>query len=166
MRRKASRAFAQQLPQHQAAPARRPVLVYSRDDASRGRPETGAERRILVVEDDFLVAEDIEAALTDGGFEVIGVAESADEAIRLAQSGEPALIVMDIRLIGARDGIDAALEIFHKHRIRCIFATAHVDEHAKRRAEPAQPLGWVQKPYSMASLVALVKKVWSEDPKT
>lgn len=165
MKRSTARVIAQQIVERVAAPIPRPVLVYSRDDASRGRSETKDERRILVVEDDFLVGADVEAALTEAGFEVIGVAESADEAIRLVRSGRPSLVVMDIRLAGGRDGIDAALEIFREHKIRSIFATAHADEQARRRAEPAQPLAWLPKPYAIPSLVALVKKVWSEVPK-
>jgi DNA-binding NarL/FixJ family response regulator len=65
---------------------------------------------------------------------------------------------MDVRLDGPRDGIDAALELFRVHGIRCIFATAHHDLHARRRAKPAAPLGWLPKPYTMPSLVELVRQ--------
>jgi len=113
--------------------------------------------RVLLIEDDFLVATQIEAALIDAGFEIAGVGSSADEAIELASSRQPALCVMDIRLGGGRDGIEAAIEIFKAHGIRCIFATAHADPEARVRAEKAAPLGWLQKPFSMASLVAAVR---------
>jgi len=56
---------------------------------------------------------------------------------------------MDIRLIGDRGGIDTAVELFHARGIRCIFATRH-------RAAAADPLGWLQKPYTMSSLVVMV----------
>jgi len=55
-----------------------------------------------------------------------------------------------------RDGIDAARELFAELNIRCIFATAHDDPHTRKRAEPYAPLGWLAKPYTMASLVGLV----------
>ena len=61
-------------------------------------------------------------------------------------SQRPALCVMDIRLAGSRDGIEAAIEIFMAHGIRCIFATAHADPEARVRAEKAVPHGWLQKP--------------------
>src|SRR5262249_61514439 len=99
----------------------------------------------------------MEAALTEAGFEVAGVAASGEDAIELALSERPRLAVMDIRLAGVRDGIDTALQLFAEQRIRCIFATAHHDEQARRRAAPAIPLGWLHKPYTMASLVALVR---------
>jgi len=113
--------------------------------------------RILVVEDDFLIAMEIEIALSDAGFDVVGVAISADEALSLAESRKPALVVMDVRLAGDSDGIHAAIEIFRKLGIRCIFATAHSDPHSVERARPAMPLGWLQKPYTLASLVNAVR---------
>ena len=69
---------------------------------------------------------------------------------------------MDIRLAGDRDGIDTALELFRLHGIRCIFASAYSDQEARRRAAPAAPLGWLQKPYTMASLTAKVRAAVSE----
>jgi DNA-binding NarL/FixJ family response regulator len=118
-----------------------------------------ADFRVLIVEDEFLVASEIEEALIAGGLHVVGVAATADEAIGLAKIHRPCLAIMDIRLAGKRDGIDAALQLFREHGLRCIFATAHVDEEARRRAAPAMPLAWVQKPYSTSSLLELVKQI-------
>lgn len=150
-----------------ATPGNRPRVVYAQDD----RPRTaGAERladppgkrpdepaRILVVEDDFLVAMQVEAALGDAGFALAGTASSADEAVALAASHRPTLIVMDIRLAGTRDGVDAALEIHRALGLRCVFASAHADPEMRRRAAPAEPLGWLQKPYSMFSLIEAIR---------
>jgi DNA-binding NarL/FixJ family response regulator len=112
--------------------------------------------RILVVEDDFLIALQTEAALTEAGFHVVGTAATAEEAIAIAKEDRPFLAVMDIRLASARDGIDAARQLFSEFNIRCIFATAHDDPLTRERAEPYAPLGWLAKPYTMASLVAMV----------
>src|SRR5262249_42871937 len=76
----------------------RPRLVFARDDASALDQVPPVEARILVVEDDFLVAMEIEAALVDAGFDIVGVVASAEEAVDLAASERPALVVMDIRL--------------------------------------------------------------------
>jgi two-component system, response regulator PdtaR len=113
---------------------------------------------ILVVEDDFLIASQAEVALQDAGFTLIGVAASAEEAIRLATVHHPALVIMDIRLAGQRDGVDAAIELFAEHGIRSIFATAHTDQSVIQRAAPANPIAWLQKPYSTESLVATVRE--------
>ncbi|SRR5579883_3126208 len=151
-------------PVTEAAPVARrtPAPAFTRDDLGGSHKPADASARILVVEDDFLVASQVEMALSDAGFDVTGVAASADEAVRLAQSQRPALAVMDVRLAGERDGIQAALEMFRKLGIRCIFATAHGDQHSRERAQPAMPLGWLQKPYSMASLVTAVRRALRE----
>src|SRR6266849_5702111 len=148
-----------------AAPRHWPQLVFAREDCAGSDEQTEPLARILVVEDDFLVAAEIETALSDAGFDVAGVAASADDAVELAQSQRPALVVMDVRLAGERDGIHAAVEIFRTLGIRCIFATAHYDQHSLERAGPAMPLGWLQKPYSMVSLVNAVRRALRElDP--
>lgn len=136
----------------------RPQIVFSRDNDKVSAKQADRRERILVVEDDFLVATQLESALTDAGFEVVGVASSGQDAIELAMTERPRLAVMDVRLAGDRDGIDTALTLFADHGIRCVFATAHHDEHARRRAEPAVPLGWLAKPYTMASLVTMVRR--------
>jgi DNA-binding NtrC family response regulator len=135
-------------------PAWKPRLLFTRDDASG----TGKPAKVLVVEDDYLVAIQIEQALSDAGFEVAGVHASAEEAIDAAAAQRVALVVMDIRLAGRRDGVEAAIELFGRHGIRSIFATAHMDAETRNRAAAAQPLDWLQKPYSMASLIDSVRK--------
>jgi two-component system, response regulator PdtaR len=123
---------------------------------------SAAAARIMVVEDDFLIATDMESALTEAGFEVV-VAGSAEEALTIVASERPSLVVMDIRLSGALDGIDAALELFRRYELRSVFATAHSDAAAQARAAPAQPLGWLVKPYTAASLVAAVRAALQPD---
>jgi DNA-binding NarL/FixJ family response regulator len=113
----------------------------------------GERPRILLVEDDYLVGMEAEATLRDAGMDVLGIATSADEAVALAGEGLPDLVVMDIRLAGQRDGVDAAIEIFRRHGIRSFFASAHADPEVKARAADAQPLGWIAKPYRADALV-------------
>jgi DNA-binding NarL/FixJ family response regulator len=149
-------------PQSSAAPRDRPQLAFARDDATGAGKRTDRPERILVVEDDFLVATQIESALIDAGLEVAGVAATGEDAIELALSEKPRLVVMDIRLAGDRDGIDTALHLFAEHGIRCIFATAHHDEQSRRRAAPARALGWLHKPYTMTSLVGMVRTALDE----
>jgi DNA-binding NarL/FixJ family response regulator len=137
------------------------------DDEEDGRAEAepGAMRsgapatkpRILLVEDDFLVGMEVEGGLAEAGFEVAGVATSAEEAVELAERERPLLVVMDIRLAGERDGVDAALEIERRFGIRSLFASAHGDPDVRARAEAARPLGWIGKPYRIAALVAAVR---------
>jgi two-component system, response regulator PdtaR len=129
------------------------------DFGCRPAKDGDSDFRVLIVEDEFLVASEIEDALSAGGLKVVGVAATAEEAIGLATAHRPSLAIMDVRLAGKQDGIDAALRLFREHGLRCIFATAHVDEESRQRAAPAMPLAWMQKPYSISSLLALVKRI-------
>ena len=131
-------------------------------DAPRRMEGKQGPARVLVVEDDFLIAMQTEVALTAAGFEVVGPAATAEEAVALAGEAQPMLAVMDIRLASTRDGIDAARQLYQDLAIRCIFATAHDDAHTRGRAEPYAPLGWLPKPYTMASLVAVVAEAVAE----
>jgi two-component system, response regulator PdtaR len=159
-----ARKAAARPPGTAAAPPvhRGPQLAYARDDALGSTRDAILLPRLLIVEDDFLVALAAEAALREAGFEVTGVVASAEEAIERATAQRPVLVIMDVRLSGGRDGIEAAIQLFRDHGIPCIFATAHADAIARSRAAPAKPLGWLQKPYSMPDLVALVRHATDE----
>lgn len=133
------------------ADGRAPAL--DTNDATTAAKTTG----VLIVDDDFLIGMQSESALANAGFRVVGIANTAEEAVVLARAHNPVLALMDIRLAGRRDGIDAAGELFRELGIRCVFATAHDNQHMRARAEPFAPLGWLTKPYTMASLVAIVR---------
>ncbi len=143
-----------------AAPEVYPRALHrlARDDSWSAEEPDQARGPILVVEDDFLVAMQIETTLTEAGFALTGTASSGEEAIEMAASIRPALVLMDIRLAGRMDGVDAALALFRAHGIRCIFATAHHDPEVRRRAAPAEPLGWLAKPYAMPAMLAAVRQ--------
>ena len=140
----------------QPATARRNLVVFSPDERSSGE-HTREIPRILIVEDDYVVGLDLENALSDAGFEVVGIAASAAQALRLAGSKRPHLAIMDVHLSGKRDGIDAALEMFTAHGVRSIFATAYHDDQTRSRGDKAAPLGWLPKPYQLDTLISMVK---------
>lgn len=137
-----------------AAPADRPGATQS--------PIAAERPCILLVEDDFLVGMEVEAGLQEAGYDVAGIAATAEEAVAIAAERRPALAVMDIRLAGRRDGVDAALEIFRTLGIRSLFASAHGDSQVRARAEAARPLGWVAKPYRVETLVRAVEAALRE----
>jgi DNA-binding NarL/FixJ family response regulator len=125
---------------------------------SEALPAVATSLRILLVEDDFLVGMEMETGLMEAGYEVAGIAATAEDAVELAALHRPALVVMDIRLASDRDGVDAALEIFRTLGIRSLFATANNDAQVRARAAPAQPLGWVAKPYRVETLLKAVEE--------
>jgi DNA-binding response OmpR family regulator len=112
--------------------------------------------RVLIVEDEWVLAASAEAALEDANYTVVGIAVSADEAVRLAGAERPDLVLMDIRLRGMRNGIDAAREIRERFGIRSLFVTANSDPETQRQGGMADPAGWLQKPVSGEDLVASV----------
>lgn len=144
--------------ERRALPINRPYVLFARKDESGSKKSTSERARIVIAEDDYLVATQMEDALMQAGFLPAAVVASAEEAVKAAVDNRVALVIMDIRLAGKRDGVDAAIELFQKHGMRCIFATAHVDAAVRQRAEDAHPLGWLQKPYSMTSLIELVRE--------
>lgn len=118
--------------------------------------------RVLVVEDEFFISLDTETLLQGMGHIVVAIAVSADEAVRVAEAERPDVVLMDIRLIGARDGIDAAAEILQRFDIRSIFVTANSDPGTRHRAQGVRPIAFLEKPLTeprlRAGLMALQGK--------
>jgi CheY-like chemotaxis protein len=116
-------------------------------------PGGGRSPRVLIVEDNWLIAIEIETILLEAGYEVIGIAMSADQAAELCGSGRPDFVLMDIRLQGTRDGVDAAVDLRQRFGVPSIFVTAHGEPETRARAQAAQPLGWIIKPIAGLDLV-------------
>jgi CheY-like chemotaxis protein len=127
------------------------AAAASRDNNSfeRGedRPsEAPRPLRILVVEDEFFISLDIKELLETLGHVVVAIAISADEAVNIASSERPDVVLMDIRLAGPRDGIDAAQEIQSRLGIGSIFVTANTDPETRKRAQAIKPIAFLEKP--------------------
>ncbi|NKX40455.1 response regulator [Rhodobacteraceae bacterium R_SAG2] len=139
-------------PEHEAAHsalAGKPATPATADpQGARQTDAVAPDRplRVLIVEDEAIIAMEIEMILEDLGAEVVGSAMSAQEAADYAKLHRPDCITMDINLKGDRDGVSAALEIHEATGIRVIFISAYGSDDLKLRAEPAHPFGWVQKP--------------------
>jgi two-component system, response regulator PdtaR len=124
--------------------------------ASQEPARDDALLRVLIVEDEVFVAMDAEAILLGAGHHVVATAASADDAVAKAAQFAPNLVLMDIRLVGDRDGIEAALEIKARFSIPIIFVTANNDPITYARAKSAEPLTIVSKPFTPNSLLAAV----------
>jgi PAS domain S-box-containing protein len=108
--------------------------------------------RILIVEDEQVVALDLSSTLENLGYDVIDSVISGAEAIKSAREQRPDLILMDIRLDGKLDGIDAAQQIHDFTKCPVIFLTAYSDEQTLSRAKQATPFGFLVKPFKMPEL--------------
>jgi CheY-like chemotaxis protein len=118
--------------------------------------------RILIVEDQYFVAVDCERQLTLAGYDCVGLAATCDQACQLASDLRPDLVLMDIRLAGGSDGVEAATRIFQEFGIRAIFASGHADATVREQARKAEPLGWLSKPYSDSELLGAVSQGFAE----
>lgn len=112
----------------------------------------GAATGILIVEDERVVARDIEGALTRLGYRVVGIASSGDEAIRIARQETPGLVLMDIHLRGDLDGIETARQIGLELAVPIIFLTAFSDGETIERATAVEPFGYIVKPFKEVDL--------------
>ena len=113
--------------------------------------------RILIVEDEAVVAENLEMAIVDGGYAVVGRADSADDAVNAAIKLKPDLILMDIVLSGKKNGIDASYEIKEKLDIPVIFLTAYSDLELVDRAKSTEPYAYIVKPFQEGQLFASIE---------
>ncbi|CAO3380278.1 response regulator [Azospirillum argentinense] len=102
--------------------------------------------RILIVEDDRIVARDIQNQVSRMGHVVVGLSTSGEEAVRLAVHHQPDLVLMDIRLDGEMDGIEAARRIREAQRIPVVFLTAYANDEVVQRASRTEPFGYLLKP--------------------
>lgn len=110
--------------------------------------------RLIVVEDEPIVARDLANKVTALGYAVLGVAGTPEAALELAQQTRPDIVLMDIRLGAERDGISVAQELRDCHEIPAIFVTAYADTETLDRAEKVKPLGYVVKPFRNPELRA------------
>jgi two-component system, response regulator PdtaR len=113
-------------------------------------------KKLLIVEDDYLVALEVERIVRKAGYAVVGIVATADEALRQAELYLPDLVLMDIRLATARDGIEAAIELRQKLNIDSLIVSSHIDQETLQRAAAASPSGFVSKPFSEATLARAI----------
>lgn len=104
-------------------------------------------KRIMIVEDESIVALDIRNRLKILGYEVAGVFASGEEAVEKAGEVSPDLVLMDIMLKGEMDGIDTADRISERQRVPFIYLTAYADEKTLKRAKSTGPFGYIIKPF-------------------
>jgi PAS domain S-box-containing protein len=113
--------------------------------------------KILIVEDEVIVAWDIKETLEGLGHTVVDLAISGIEAIQTATRDRPDLVLMDIRLNGEMDGIMTGDEIYQQLKIPIVYLTAHADEFTLERATKTNPFGYIVKPFHSQSLNSTVK---------
>jgi two-component system, response regulator PdtaR len=132
--------------------------------SDRGRrTSSSATQKILIVDDELWAALDMEWVVQTLGHEVVGPAATAEKAIELAGRVRPNLVLMDIRLANNSDGVAAAVEIRQRFDIPSLFVSAHGDPIMRSRAAAANPVGFIEKPFSPESLALAIEAALNPD---
>ncbi|WP_242040417.1 ATP-binding response regulator [Anabaena subtropica] len=113
--------------------------------------------RVLIVEDEYILAMNLQESLESLGYTVVDIADSAELAIEKATELRPNLILMDIRLRGEQDGIQAAEQIWNDLQIPVIYVTGHSDKSTVERATLTFPFGYILKPVREQELYVAIK---------
>jgi signal transduction histidine kinase len=113
--------------------------------------------KILIVEDESIIALYIKRNLLEAGYEVVAIVGSGEEAVESAAIYQPDLILMDIRLQGAMDGIEAARQIGEQSEVPIVFLTAHTDRDMLDRAKATDPFGYLIKPFDDHNLIITIE---------
>jgi CheY-like chemotaxis protein len=115
------------------------------------------EPRALIVEDEILIADELRERLSRLGFSVIAAVDSAEEGIAIATRERPDLVLMDIRLKGAKDGVQAAEEIHQQVDIPIVYLTAYSDRLTVQRAMQTHYDGFILKPFHRRELQSTIE---------
>lgn len=115
------------------------------------------KKRIMVVEDEWVIANDISSSLKGLGYEVCATANSGEDAVMKAEQMQPDLVLMDIILFGEMDGIQAAAEIRRRWNIPVIYLTAHADDRMLQKAKITEPFGYLLKPFENNELRSTIE---------
>lgn len=113
--------------------------------------------KVLIVEDEVLVAEDVASDLEKDGFEVSGIAISGSEALKEVEKNPPHVILMDINIKGDKDGIETAGEINETRSIPIIYVTSNTSTQFVNRALETKPHAFISKPFNQKDLVIAIE---------
>ncbi|HWQ44877.1 MAG TPA: response regulator [Methanosarcina barkeri] len=116
-----------------------------------------AEGRVLIIEDEHIVAMGIKKMLKSLGYTVTGVASSGEDAISKAESTFPDVVLMDIMLKGDLDGVEAAKEIRERFDVPIVYLTAYSDNNILERAKITEPFGYIIKPFDEKDLYSSIE---------
>jgi CheY-like chemotaxis protein len=118
---------------------------------------TSPAPRALIVEDETLIAEELKERLSRLGFSIIAAVDSAEEGIAIATQERPDLILMDIRLKGEKDGVQAAQEIRQQIDVPIVYVTAYSDRLTVDRAKGTEHDAYVLKPFHRRELQSTIE---------
>lgn len=116
-----------------------------------------AKAKILIVEDESIIAKDIQSSLKGLGYDVTAIVNSGDKAIKELEENRPDLVLMDIMLKGTMTGIEVAKEVKERFSLPVVFLTAYADDTTLNKAKITEPYGYIIKPYREKELHSTIE---------
>jgi CheY-like chemotaxis protein len=117
-------------------------------------------KKILIVEDEILLAMDIELSLKEMGHSVVGCVVTGEEALSVIEKDKPDLVLIDIKLDRSMDGIETSKQIRHRHNIPIVFITGNADQDTLKRANELNPIDLIIKPITDQRLSSILQKAF------
>jgi len=118
---------------------------------------SASELRALIIEDEILIAEELKERLSQLGYAVVGAVDSADAGIAIATREQPDVVLLDIRLKGEKDGIQAAREIRQRVDLAIVYVTAYSDPLTVERVKHTDYDGYILKPFHRRDLQSTIQ---------
>jgi two-component system, response regulator PdtaR len=110
--------------------------------------------KVLVVEDEVLIAYHLQDLIEDAGYRVTAIASDPADALHAATAERPDFSLMDIRLAGGSSGLTAARLLYDSFAVRSLFVSANLDDLTRSQVAPLHPLGFIGKPFLAADVIA------------
>src|SRR5580698_3137083 len=126
--------------------------MISHESCTIAKPTAPARPSILIVEDELILAKDLQRTLIDLGYDAFAIASSAEAAVKCAYERRPDLVMMDIRIKGPYDGIETARILKRQFSTAIVYLTAHADQAMINRAKKTEPQGYLRKPVDVMDL--------------
>jgi chemotaxis response regulator CheB len=135
-----------------------PLLTKLTQELPAPPPLAGPQTaKLMIVEDERIVAKNLERRLAEFGYQIIASVSSGEAALTAAKAQLPDVVLMDIHLPGAIDGTDAAALLWRKSQVPVIYITAHTDSETIDRIKRTQPYGYVVKPFEPVEIHAAIQ---------
>jgi chemotaxis response regulator CheB len=115
-------------------------------------PPASRAARVMIVEDEWLLASELERQLTDLGYTVVATVASGEQALGIASSATPDIALMDVGLAGRMKGTEAAVHLWEQFQVPIVFLTAHADQETLAAAQASMPYAFLAKPYNAGQL--------------
>lgn len=115
--------------------------------------------KVLIIEDELIIAEKIKKILSDIGYEVVGIGMSYEEGSELFSAHNPDVVIADINLNGAKDGVDLIQDLRPKSNFKAIFVTSYSDQKTVERVKNAKPDAYLVKPFGKEDLYTTIETV-------